>query len=85
MADPAAEEFQRVAPNVDLLTALAKQTGGEVVAADNLEAFVKSLPMKKAPLTEAYTTPLWHQSWVWLLIVGCLCGEWGLRRYRGLP
>lgn len=85
VADPAAEEFQRVAPNVDLLTSLAKQTGGEVVSADNLEAFVSSLPMKKAPLTEAYTTPLWHQSWVWLLIVGCLCGEWGLRRYRGLP
>ncbi len=85
VADPAAEEFQRVAPNVELLASLAKQTGGEVVNADNLEAFVKSLPNRKAPLTEAYTTALWNQPWVWLLIVGCLCGEWGLRRYRGLP
>ncbi len=85
VADPAAEEFQRVAPNVDLLASLAKQTGGEVVLADKLEAFVSSLPTRQAPLTEAYTTPLWHQSWVWLLIVGGLCGEWGLRRYRGLP
>ena len=85
MADPAAEEFQRVAPNVELLSSLAKQTGGEVVSADNLEAFVSSLPTRQAPLTEAYTTPLWHQTWVLVLIVGCLCVEWGLRRYRGLP
>ena len=85
VADPAAEEFQRVAPNMELLSSLAKQTGGEVVKADNLEAFVKSLPNRKAPLTEAYTTALWNQPWVWLLIVSGLCGEWGLRRYRGLP
>ncbi len=85
VADPAAEEFQRVAPHRELLESIAKQTGGEVVSADNLEAFVSSLPTRQAPLTEAYTTPLWHQSWVLMLIVGCLCAEWGLRRYRGLP
>ena len=85
VADPAAEEFQRVAPHRELLESIAKQTGGEVVSADNLEAFVSSLPTRQAPLTEAYTTSLWHQTWVLMLIVGCLCGEWGLRRYRGLP
>lgn len=85
VSDAASEEFQRVAPNVELLESLAKTTGGVVVPASNLESFVRSLPTRQAPLTEAYTTPLWHQPWVLGLIVACLCGEWGLRRWRGLP
>ena len=85
VADPAAEEFQRVAPNLALLGDLAKQTGGEVVRVADLESFVRALPTRQAPLTEGYTTPLWHQPWILLLIVGCLCGEWALRRWRGLP
>jgi uncharacterized membrane protein len=85
VADPAAEEFQRVAPNTALLESLAKQTGGEIISADNLDSFVRSLPTRQAPLTESYTTPLWHQPWILALIVACLCGEWALRRWRGLP
>ncbi len=84
-ADPDAEEFQRVAPNDELMSSLAKQTGGEVISAENLESFVRSLPTRQAPLTESYTTPLWHQPWLLVLIVSCLCGEWALRRWRGLP
>lgn len=84
-ADPDAEEFQRVAPNDELMSSLAKQTGGEVISAENLESFVRSLPTRQAPLTESYTTPLWHQPWLLALIVSCLCGEWALRRWRGLP
>ncbi|MBS0204159.1 MAG: hypothetical protein JSS49_14745 [Planctomycetes bacterium] len=85
VADPAAEEFQRVAPNLELLSDLAKQTGGELIPVEDLESFVRTLPVRQAPLTESYTTPLWHQPWILLLIVGCLCGEWALRRWRGLP
>lgn len=85
VADPAAEEFQRVAPNTELLESLAKQTGGEIVRAGDLESFVRSLPTRQAPLTEAYTTPLWHQPWILALVVSCLCAEWALRRWRGLP
>jgi len=84
-SDPAAEEFARVSPNVELMEQVAKQTSGEVVPIDSLESFVSSLPTRQAPLTEAYTTPLWHQPWMLALIVACLCAEWGLRRWKGLP
>ena len=84
-ADPAADEFARVVPNVEFLEQVAKKTSGEVVDINDLESFVRSLPNRKAPLIEAYTTPLWHQPWMLALIVGCLCAEWGLRRWRGLP
>ncbi len=84
-ADPAADEFARVTPNVELLERIAKQTSGEVVAIRDLDTFVRSLPSRKVPLTEGYTIPLWHQPWMLLLIAGCLCAEWGLRRWKGLP
>jgi uncharacterized membrane protein len=85
VSDPAAEEFQRVAPNTELLQDLARKTGGEVVDAASLDSFVRSLPTRQAPLTEAYTSPLWHQPWILAMIVACLCGEWSLRRWRGMP
>lgn len=85
VADPAADEYARVTPNIELLERIARQTSGEVVRSDGLESFVRSLPNRKAPLTESYTVPLWHQPWVLALIVTCLCAEWGLRRWKGLP
>ena len=83
--DPAADEFARVTPNVELLERIARQTSGEVVAMNQLDAFVRSLPNREAPLTEAYSIPLWHQPWMLALIVMSLCAEWGLRRWKGMP
>lgn len=84
-SDPAAAEFRALRPNRELLEKLARQTGGRMVAATDLEAFVAELPNLKLPITEPSITPLWHQSWVFLVAIGCLCGEWGLRRWKGAP
>ena len=83
--DPSADEFARVTPDVEFLTKIARETSGEVVPLEELESFVTSLPSRKAPLTEGYTIPLWHQPWMLGLIVACLCMEWGIRRWKGLP
>jgi hypothetical protein len=85
VADPAADEYARVTPNMELLERIAKQTSGEVIEIDGLDALIRSLPNRKAPLTEAYTVPLWHQPWMMMLIMACLCAEWGLRRWKGMP
>lgn len=85
VADPSADEYARVSPNRELLERIARQSSGEVVAMKDLEAFVRSLPNREAPLTESYTVPLWHQPWMLGLIIACLCAEWGLRRWKGLP
>ena len=78
-------EFARINPNRALLTDLATQTGGEVIEADELDQFVAGLASRKVPLTEEWTTPLWHQPWIFMLAIGCLVSEWGLRRWKGLP
>ena len=85
VADSTAEEFSRVTTNLELLQQIARQTSGEIVSLSGLDDFVRSLPNRKAPLTETYAIPLWHQPWMFATIVACLCGEWGLRRWKGLP
>ena len=83
--DLAAEEFKSLKPNVSFLETLAQQTGGEIVSASRLDAFVAALPSKKAPVTETWTKPLWHTPLVFLFALSCFVMEWGLRRWRGLP
>ena len=64
---------------------LAETTGGEVLTLDALPDFVASLPNRKVPITEPWTFPLWHQWSVLALAICGLAGEWGLRRWKGLP
>jgi len=84
-SDPAAEEFADLKMNRELLSRLATASGGQLVEPDKLDDFVASLPTRHAQITEPYVRPLWHTPWVFLLAIICLCAEWGLRRWRGLP
>lgn len=84
-SDPAADEFRVLRPNRELLTRLARETGGELIEAADLPSLVADLPNRTAPVTEPSITPLWQTPWLFLLAIACLCGEWGLRRWRGLP
>jgi hypothetical protein len=83
-SDPAADEFRSLKPNRALLETIARKTGGEVIPAGALEKFAKSLPNRKAPITESWTSPLWHQAGVFLFALACFVAEWGLRRWKGL-
>jgi hypothetical protein len=55
-----------------------------VLDGDRLDSFVASLPARKAPITEQWTSPLWHTPFYFLIAVACLSAEWGLRRVNGL-
>jgi hypothetical protein len=83
-SDPAAEEFRSLKPNRALLETIAKKTGGEVISATKLEEFARRLPERKAPITESWSFPLWHQASVFLFALLCFVVEWGLRRWKGL-
>jgi hypothetical protein len=84
-SDPAADEFRTLRPNRVLLERIAHESQGQLVEAADLPALVAELPNRRVPISEPSITPLWHQPWVFLLALVCLCGEWGLRRWRGLP
>ena len=83
-SDLAAAEFRDLKPNRALMEQLARQTGGEVLAADDLAAFARRLQTGRMPVTETWTRPLWHTPWMMLFALACLVGEWGLRRWKGL-
>jgi uncharacterized membrane protein len=83
-AQPLADEFNRLAPNRELLEEIAAKTKGEVIDADELDRFVATLDRRSAPITEPWTRPLWHHPLFLLVTMLCLAGEWGLRRWKGL-
>ena len=83
--DLAAEEFRSLQPNLDLLRDIARRTGGELVAANNLADFARRQPQRPAPVMEAWTAPAWHTPAVLAFALVCLASEWGLRRWKGLP
>ena len=84
-SDPAAEEFRSLKPNRALLKTIAQRTGGEVIAMNDLEKFVRGLPERRAPITETWSYPLWHKPLIFLFVLGCFVTEWGIRRWKGLP
>ena len=85
VTEPANDEFQTLTPNRELMQRIAKQTGGEVIELDGLDRFAASLPGREVPLVETKIYPWWHTWYIFLLAVGLLIVEWGLRRWRGLP
>jgi hypothetical protein len=84
-SDPAADEFRSLKPNRALLESIARRTGGEVVAMEDLRNFVRRLPTRGAPITETTSEPLWRQPAVFLFVLTCFVTDWGIRRWKGLP
>ena len=81
---PSLSEFESIQPNSDLLDEIATKTGGRRIAPDELEQFAASIPVSKAMVTQTEITPWWHQWQLLAVILVCLVGEWGLRRWKGL-
>ena len=79
------DELRSLTVNRPLLGQIAGDTGGEMVAAGDLDDFVAGLPNRKIPITESWTWQLWHQWPVFLVAASCLIAEWALRRWKGLP
>lgn len=83
--DPTAEELRQLNVDRELLTSIAERTGGEVIELANLSAFVETLAEREAPIKQTSIVPIWHNWIVLLIAIGLLAGEWGLRRWKGMP
>ena len=83
--DLAGEEFRSLSPNVALLKTIAKKTGGEVITAAKLDEFTRGLPQRHAPVMDSWTFPVWHTTTMFGFALACFLGEWGLRRWKGMP
>jgi uncharacterized membrane protein len=83
-AQPAADEFAHLEPDREFLKTIAAKTNGELVDGESLASFTTSLSSRDAPITEPWTSPLWHHPFYFLIAIGLLTAEWGLRRINGL-
>ncbi|MEO1529031.1 MAG: hypothetical protein AAFX06_26730 [Planctomycetota bacterium] len=77
-------EFDQLGTNISLLERIAEKSGGRVIREQDLDQFSNRLQAEKVPVTETWVYPLWHRGWVIALALGCLCCEWGIRRWGGL-
>lgn len=84
-ANPVAEELRSLTPNVPLLEQIARQTGGQLLRPKDLDDLIQRLPRKAAPVMETIAQPAWHNTPLFAFALLCLIGEWGLRRWKGLP
>ena len=85
VSEPAISEFRSSGVDTALLRDIAEATGGRVIGVERLDGFVSELRKEPELVQETWTMPLWDQPLVFLIVVCCLIGEWGLRRVRGLP
>ena len=81
---PSALEFQSLGENTLSLQSIADATGGVMVNWSDLDGFVSNIPATRVPVTETKVYPLWHQSWVLISALACVCIEWGVRRRYGM-
>lgn len=73
-------------PRDDLLTAIAKQSGGQILAADDANVIAETIHQQLIdglPI-ETQRTPAWDRWWVLLGVLGLWTAAWTVRRQNGL-
>ena len=82
--EPLANEFQSLSPDTKLLESIAAKTNGRLVNWNELDSLTELFDKRSAPITEAWSYPLWHNGWLFMGALSCFLAEWALRRKRGL-
>ena len=85
VSEPATAEFENLEPNMTVLNEIADRTGGEVVTLSNIDRLARRMPAQKAPVMETKLYDWWHSALLFAVALLLLVGEWGLRRWKGLP
>ena len=78
------EERRGEGPDGEFLHALAKQSGGAYFARGEGDNWLKTLPKAKHETERTLVTDIWNHPLIAVILLGSLCGEWWLRRRRGL-
>jgi uncharacterized membrane protein len=77
-------EYVDAEMRASLLKRIADETGGKFYTPDRISTLVEDLAMSKNGVTVVNQLDLWDMPFLFLLLVGLVCGEWAYRRARGL-
>ncbi|HYF51127.1 MAG TPA: glutamine amidotransferase, partial [Planctomycetota bacterium] len=82
---PSSAEMRQLSQNVELLKKLATQTGGVYLPLEKASDLPQHLREATHVIEKHRDNDLWDRPYIFLLIIGLLCGEWFLRKRSGLP
>lgn len=74
------DELRQPRPDHQRLIALAQQTGGQVVALDELSRLIELVPNRDRRTPNDIRQPMWHSYWALLVVLILLTGEWVVRK-----
>ena len=77
-------EFAEPRLNEGFLRRLARESGGKYVPIADAASVVAALEAAAPPVAEPQRRDLWHEPWVFALVIALLAAEWILRRLWGL-
>jgi uncharacterized membrane protein len=78
------EERRGEAPDAAFLHEIARQSGGAYFTRGQSNQWLEALPKSQRRTERTIVTDIWNHPVIVALLFGCLCGEWWLRRRRGL-
>jgi uncharacterized membrane protein len=78
------EERRGEGPDAGFLKEIVKQSGGGYFARGEGDKWLETLPKPQRQTERVVVTDIWNHPLIAALLLGCLCGEWWLRRRRGL-
>jgi hypothetical protein len=78
-------ELAYASADVEALEKLARESGGRLVAAEQLPALAAELAAERGYRMLFHKSPLWSHAVVFALAAGLLLAEWALRRLWSLP
>lgn len=81
---PSLEEYFDAGRRTPLLRRLADETGGRFYTRDDVDRLPEDIRFTGAGVTVTEERDLWDMPAVFLLLVGLLGAEWGVRRVRGM-
>lgn len=73
-------EMENLAPDIKTLTELARSSGYELINDEKNIDWDKLLPAVETKKISSFKTPLWHKSWIFILMLCAFLSELILRR-----
>jgi hypothetical protein len=78
------EERRGESPDNEFLQTIAKQSGGGYFLRGEGDKWLQGLPKPKRMTERETITDVWNHPLIMIALFGSLCGEWWLRRRKGL-